>query len=195
LNKTGSRIAKRRASSAAASDLIRSVEPRAPYLDALENSWIGSVCGRRVSDLSLTLCTDRQPGLLPQLFRRNGIHCDEIRGRVIRVSVGVHPEPMSRISTLRQAVRASKYDDGFWPMEMATGIGAIDRDGSFVNPHKIFALLVWHLAGTRKFAGRIAKNFFRHQAIDKLAEEIRPQLHEVPIGFKYICELMLEQNI
>ncbi len=31
--------------------------------------------------------------------------------------------------------------------------------------------------------------------IDKLAAKFGRKLHEVPIGFKYICELMLEQNI
>jgi phosphomannomutase len=31
--------------------------------------------------------------------------------------------------------------------------------------------------------------------IDKLAAKLNRKLHEVPIGFKYICELMLEQNI
>jgi phosphomannomutase len=31
--------------------------------------------------------------------------------------------------------------------------------------------------------------------VDKLAAKFARKLHEVPIGFKYICELMLEQNI
>ena len=31
--------------------------------------------------------------------------------------------------------------------------------------------------------------------IDKIATKFGRKLHEVPIGFKYICELMLEQNI
>jgi phosphomannomutase len=31
--------------------------------------------------------------------------------------------------------------------------------------------------------------------IDKLAAKFGRKLHETPIGFKYICELMLEQNI
>src|SRR4029434_10500137 len=31
--------------------------------------------------------------------------------------------------------------------------------------------------------------------IDKLAAKLNRKLHEVPIGFKYICELMLEEDI
>ena len=56
-------------------------------------------------------------------------------------------------------------------------------------------LLVWHLAGTRNLPGDIAKTFSVTKLIDKIAAKFGRKLHEVPIGFKYICELMLEQNI
>jgi phosphomannomutase len=92
-------------------------------------------------------------------------------------------------------VRGGKYDAGFCADGDGDRIGAIDRDGSFINPHQIFALLVWHLAGTRNLPGDIAKTFSVTKLIDKLAAKFGRKLHEVPIGFKYICELMLEQNI
>jgi phosphomannomutase len=56
-------------------------------------------------------------------------------------------------------------------------------------------MLVWHLAGMRNLPGEIAKTFSVTKLIDKLAAKLNRKLHEVPIGFKYICELMLEQNI
>jgi phosphomannomutase len=131
-----------------------------------------------------------------ELFRRNGVACEEIRGTRDPRFGGIHPEPIEpHIDALRQAVRAGKYDAGFCADGDGDRIGAIDRDGSFVNPHQIFALLVWHLAGTRKLSGDIAKTFSVTKLIDKLAAKFGRKLHEVPIGFKYICELMLEQNI
>jgi phosphomannomutase len=108
----------------------------------------------------------------------------------------VHPEPIEpHIEALRQAVVGGKYDVGFCADGDGDRIGAIDRTGAFVNPHQILALLVWHLAGTRKLPGDIAKTFSVTKLIDKLAANFGRKLHEVPIGFKYICELMLEQNI
>jgi phosphomannomutase len=109
---------------------------------------------------------------------------------------GVHPEPIEpHIEAARQAVRAGKYDAAFCADGDGDRIGAIDRDGAFINPHQIFALLVWHLAGMRKLPGDIAKTFSVTKLIDRLATKFDRKLHEVPIGFKYICELMLEQNI
>jgi phosphomannomutase len=177
-------------------NLIHSLEPRAPYLDALEKlvDW------KRLRDSKFRFVFDPMhgsaAGLLPELFQRNGIHCDEIRGTRDPRFGGVHPEPIEpHIETLRQAVRAGKYDAGFCADGDGDRIGAIDRDGSFINPHQILALLVWHLAGTRNLPGDIAKTFSVTKLIDKLAGKFGRKFHEVPIGFKYICELMLEQNI
>jgi alpha-D-glucose phosphate-specific phosphoglucomutase len=177
-------------------NLIHSLEPRAPYLDALEKlvDW------KRLRDSKFRFVFDPMhgsaAGLLPKLFQRNGIHCDEIRGTRDPRFGGVHPEPIEpHIEALRQAVRAGKYDAGFCADGDGDRIGAIDRDGSFINPHQILALLVWHLAGTRNLPGDIAKTFSVTKLIDKIAGKFGRKFHEVPIGFKYICELMLEQNI
>jgi phosphomannomutase len=177
-------------------DLIQPIEPRAPYLDTIEKlvDWdrLRKAKFRFVSDPMHGSAS----GLLPDLFKRNGIACDEIRGTRDPLFGGAHPEPIEpHIAPLRQAVLAGKYDAGFCADGDADRIGAIDRDGSFVNPHQIFALLVWHLAGTRNLPGDIAKTFSVTKLIDKLAAKFNRKLHEVPVGFKYICELMLEQNI
>jgi phosphomannomutase len=177
-------------------DLIHSLEPRAPYLDTIEKlvEW------PRLRDAKFRFVCDPMhgaaAGLLPELFTRNGIACDEIRGARDPRFGGVHPEPIEpHIEALRQAVRTGKYDAGFASDGDGDRIGAVDRDGTFVTPHQIFALLFWHLAGTRKLPGDVAKTFSVTKLIDKLAAKFGRNLHEVPIGFKYICELMLEQNI
>ncbi|HTQ96323.1 MAG TPA: phosphoglucomutase/phosphomannomutase family protein [Candidatus Acidoferrum sp.] len=177
-------------------NLIHSLEPRGPYLDTIEKlvDW------QRLRDAKFRFVVDPMhgsaAGLLKELFQQNGIVCEEIRGSRDANFGGVHPEPIEpHIDALRKAVLAGKFDAGFAADGDGDRIGAIDKDGSFVNPHQIFALLVWHLIGTRKLPGEIAKTFSVTKLIDKLAGKYDRKLHEVPIGFKYICELMLEQNI
>jgi alpha-D-glucose phosphate-specific phosphoglucomutase len=177
-------------------ELIHALEPRAPYLDTLEKliDWdrLRKAKFRFVSDVM----HGSGAGLLVELFGRNGIVCDEIRGTRDPRFGGVNPEPIEpHIEALRQSVLSGKYDAGFCADGDGDRIGAIDSDGSFINPHQIFALLVWHLVGTRNLPGDIAKTFSVTKLIDKLAAKFGRKLHEVPIGFKYICELMLEQNI
>ena len=177
-------------------DLIHLFDPRGPYLATVEKlvDWekLRTAKFRFVSDPM----HGSAAGLLPELFTRNGVQCDEIRGTRDPCFGGVHPEPIEpHIEALRKAVLAGKYDAGFAADGDGDRIGAIDRDGSFINPHQIFALMVWHLIGTRNLPGDIAKTFSVTKLIDKLAAKYGRKLHEVPVGFKYICELMLEQNI
>jgi len=177
-------------------NLIQKLDPRAPYIETIEKlvDWdrLRKAKFRYVSDAMYGSAA----GILPEIFKRNGIACDEIRGTHDPLFGGSHPEPIEpHIDPLRKAVLAGKYDVGFAADGDGDRIGAIDRDGSFINPHQIFALLVWHLVGTRQLEGDIAKTFSVTKLIDKLAAKYNRKLHEVPIGFKYICELMLEQNI
>ena len=177
-------------------DLIHSIEPQAPYLDTIEKliDW------RRLRNANFRFVADPMhgsaAGLLRDLFRRNQVVCDEIRGTRDPRFGGVHPEPIEpHINALREAVLSGKYDAGLAADGDGDRIGAIDRHGAFVDPHQIFALLVWHLIGTRGLRGDIAKTFSVTKLIDALASKFNRKLHEVPIGFKYICELMLEQDI
>jgi len=177
-------------------ELIQKLDPRKPYLDALEKlvDW------ERIRKKKLRFAFDAMhgsaAGLLSELFRRNGVECQEIRGTRDPRFGGAHPEPIEpHIAPLQEAVVAGKFDAGFAADGDGDRIGAVDRAGAFVNPHQIFALLVWHLAGMRNLPGDIAKTFSVTKLIDKLAAKLNRKLHEVPIGFKYVCELMLEQNI
>src|SRR5262249_54408680 len=177
-------------------ELIQPIDPRKPYLNALEKL----VAGERVRKAKVRFAFDAMhgaaAGLLTELFQRNGVVCHETRGVRDPGFGGAHPEPIEpHIAPLQRAVVDGKYDVGFAADGDGDRIGAVHSNGDFVNPHQIFALLVWHLAGTRKLPGEIAKTFSVTKLIDKLADKLNRKLHEVPIGFKYICELMLEQNI
>ena len=177
-------------------ELQNQIDPHGPYLEALEKlvDW------ERLSKTNFRFVSDPMhgsaAGLLRELFTRNGIVCDEIRASRDPLFGGAHPEPIEpHVQPLRDAVLVGKYDAGFCADGDGDRIGAIDRNGAFLNPHQLFALLVWHLAGTRNLPGDVAKTFSVTKLIDKIANKLGRRLHEVPIGFKYICELMLEQNI
>jgi phosphomannomutase len=177
-------------------ELIQPLDPRKPYLNALEKlvDW------ERIRKVKFRFAFDAMhgaaAGLLTELFQRNGVECHEIRGVRDPRFGGANPEPIEpHIAPLQKAVVDGKYDAGFAADGDGDRIGAVDTNGDFVNPHQIFSLLVWHLAGSRSLPGEIAKTFSVTKLIDKLAAKLNRKLHEVPIGFKYICELMLEQNI
>jgi phosphomannomutase len=99
------------------------------------------------------------------------------------------------VEPLRQAMRAGGYDAGFALDGDADRVGAMDPDGTFITPHQIFSVLLWHLAGTRNLTGDVAKSFTVTKMIDKIALKLGRKVWETPVGFKYICERMLEGDI
>jgi phosphomannomutase len=166
-------------------DLIESLDVRTPYLDTVEKlvDW------DRLSSSNLRFIVDPMhgaaSGLLQELFARHGIVSEEIRGTRDPLFGGANPEPIEpHIDPLRKAVLARGYDAGFCSDGDGDRIGAIDRTGAFITPHQIFALLLWHLAGTRGIAGDVAKTFSTTKLIDKIAARHGRKVHEAPIGFK-----------
>ena len=177
-------------------DLLHSIDALAPYLHTLENliDW------EKVRAADLRLVADPMHGsargLLAGLMRKHGVACDEIRGTRDPLFGGVNPEPIEpHVAALREALRAGNYHAGFAADGDGDRIGAMDRDGTFITPHQIFSILLWHLAGTRKLPGDVAKTFSTTKLVDKIAAKFGRRVHEVPVGFKYICELMLERDI
>ncbi len=180
----------------ARNELIHSLKVRAPYLEALEKlvDW------ERLRSAKFRFCVDAMhgaaQGLLREILTKHGVACDEIRGTRDPLFGGVNPEPIEpHVEALRQAVVKGGYDGGFCADGDGDRIGAMDRDGTFVTPHQIFSILLWHLAGTRKISGDVAKTFSATKMVDKIAAKYGRKLYETPIGFKYICALMLESDI
>ncbi len=177
-------------------DLIHSLDVRTPYLETLAKlvDW------DRLRGANFRFVADPMygagRGLLRELFTRHGVACDEIRGNRDPLFGGANPEPIEpHIEALRRAVVAGGYDAGLACDGDADRIGAIDRDGTFITPHQIFSILLWHLAGTRKIPGDVVKTFSTTKLIDKIAAKYGRRLWETPIGFKYVAERMLESDI
>jgi phosphomannomutase len=135
-------------------------------------------------------------GVIAGLFLDAGIPHLEIHGERNPLFPGLNPEPIEpHVAGLRRAVTEGGYDAGFATDGDADRVGAVDRDGSFIDSHKIFSILLLHLAEDRKLSGDVVKTFSTTGMIDRLAAKHHLPLTVTPIGFKYICELMLGQQV
>jgi phosphomannomutase len=176
---------------------VASLDVRTPYLEALEKliDW------RRLRASGLRFLFDSMHGsamgMLPELFRRNGVECDEIRGKRDPLFGGRNPEPIEGpgAEPARRAMESGRYDAAFLADGDGDRVGAMDPGGCFINAHQCFAILLWHLAGTRGLQGDVAKTFSVTKLVDKVARKFGRRLFETPIGFKYICALMLERDL
>jgi phosphomannomutase len=77
----------------------------------------------------------------------------------------------------------------------ADRIGAIDANGTFVDPHTIFALLLRYLVENKGQRGMVVKSVSTTFMINALAEAYALPLHETPVGFNYIADLMMTEDV
>ena len=77
----------------------------------------------------------------------------------------------------------------------ADRFGIVDQDGTFIQPNYIIALLFDYLVETRGWKNGVAKSVATTNLINALADHYKVELHETPVGFKYIGELINRDKI
>src|SRR5204862_4091548 len=61
--------------------------------------------------------------------------------------------------------------------------------------HKIYSVLLRWLLERKKWPGEVVRAFNTTRMLDRIAARYGRKLHECGIGFKFICDLMLERDI
>src|SRR6476620_2238421 len=135
-------------------------------------------------------------GVLTEIFRRRGIYYVAIRQELNPLFPGINPEPIEpHIEMLRQTVLKESCHAGLATDGDADRIGAIAEDGSFVDSHKCFVVLLRWALERKKWPGDVVRAFNTTGMVDRIAAKNGRRLIECPIGFKYIADLMMEHEI
>ncbi|NOZ71044.1 MAG: phosphoglucomutase/phosphomannomutase family protein [Chloroflexi bacterium] len=108
---------------------------------------------------------------------------------------GLHPEPIGRhLEELMRLVPEQGIDLGLATDGDADRIGAVCASGAFLDPHRIMTLTLDYLLQQGK-RGAVVKTVSTTQMLNRLAAESDLVVHETPVGFNYISNLMLEDNV
>jgi phosphomannomutase len=135
-------------------------------------------------------------GCIKEVLARTRCHVHEIRGEMNPGFGGIHPEPMARyLSALVAAIQAFHADVGLATDGDADRIGAIDGLGNYVDPHHIFALVLRYLVEKRRWSGLVVKSLSTTFMVNRLAHRYDLPLRETPVGFNYIADLMLTDDV
>jgi len=135
-------------------------------------------------------------GVLPGIFAERGVPHVAIRQELNPLFPGINPEPIEpHTALMQQTVLQEKCDAGLATDGDADRIGAAAEDGSFVDAHKIFCVLLRWLLERKKWPGDITRAFNTTRMIDRIAAKYGRRVHETPIGFKYAADLMMTHEI
>jgi alpha-D-glucose phosphate-specific phosphoglucomutase len=109
---------------------------------------------------------------------------------------GHAPEPDDHLlEELRGQMRTDKAHIGISTDGDADRFGIVDEDGTFLQPNYIIALLFDYLVESRGWKNGVGKSVATTNLINALAQHHGIELHETPVGFKYIGELIKQDKI
>ncbi len=109
---------------------------------------------------------------------------------------GLAPEPIEKnLEALKIKVKEEKADLGLVTDGDADRAGVVSDKGEYLTPHQVFSLLLLYLVEGRGLRGGVAKTVSLGYQPERIAEDFGLSLYEIPVGFKYVCDKMLEKDI
>ena len=111
--------------------------------------------------------------------------------------MGQAPEPIHRnLLEFSQLIKDSgKIDIGIANDGDADRIGMYDGAGNFVDSHHILLLLLLYMAHYKKETGKVVITFSVTEKMKQLAEKYGLEYEVTKIGFKYIAEIMAQEDV
>ncbi|HEY3316915.1 MAG TPA: phosphoglucosamine mutase [Coriobacteriia bacterium] len=135
-------------------------------------------------------------GFLAQVLTDLGCEVVEVHGEVNPGFGGLHPEPIPpHIDEASALVRDGEFAAGFFTDGDADRIGACDTMGGFVNPQRIFSLVLRHLVEDKGMRGTVVKTLTTSVLLDRLCDRFGLVCETTPVGFKYIYEKMVADDV
>ncbi|PKM92606.1 MAG: phosphoglucosamine mutase [Elusimicrobia bacterium HGW-Elusimicrobia-4] len=110
----------------------------------------------------------------------------------------INPEPIEKnLTELKKAVLKNNAAVGFAFDGDADRLGVIDDKGRYLSPHIVFPLILLYLLEGRKIKGKgkIVQAISLGYLSERIAKKFSLPFEEVSVGFKYICEKMLAENV
>ncbi len=127
--------------------------------------------------------------ILPDVFEIHGWHNPGF-GEID------HPEPIAEcLKPLMQTVKKTGADVGLATDGDADRLGLVDGTGGYVDPHRVFMLLLDYLYNEKKRRGAVVKTVSLTSMVNRFCEKHNLDLVETPVGFKYVAKLMTEGKV
>ena len=135
-------------------------------------------------------------GYSDELLRGAGVEVATVHDYRDVLFGGHAPEPDDHLlEDLRKKMRESGSQIGIATDGDADRFGIVDADGTFLQPNYVIALLFDYLVESRGWKNGVAKSVATTNLVNALAQHHGVELHETPVGFKYIGELIMQDKI
>ncbi len=174
--------------------LLEIVDLETMYFEHVENYFDLDAINE---NSELVVAYDAMYGAGQSVFPRIMPHADFLHCEYNPSFYGQAPEPIAKnLKELENYLREMKHVD----MAIATDgdadrIGLYNAGGKFVDAHHIILLLIHILHKYKGMTGKVVIAFSVSDKVKKLCEQYGIPVEVTKIGFKYICEIMQNEDV
>jgi phosphoglucomutase len=174
----------------------QSIDPRRMYLSRLREIVDLDAIKKAGTKVAFDPMWGAARGYSDAFLREAGISVATVHDTRDVLFGGHAPEPDDHLlEDLRVKMRETGAAIGIATDGDADRFGIVDEDGTFLQPNYVIALLFDYLVETRGWKNGVGKSVATTNLINALAEKHGIELHETPVGFKYIGELIKADKI
>jgi alpha-D-glucose phosphate-specific phosphoglucomutase len=182
--------------SAVSRPATQALDPRANYLTRLREIVDFEVMRKAALRVVYDPLWGAARGYPDALLRDAGVEIATVHDYRDVLFGGHAPEPDDHLlEDLREKMRETKAHIGIATDGDADRFGIVDEDGTFFQPNYIIALLFDYLVESRGWKNGVGKSVATTNLINALASYHKVELHETPVGFKYIGELIKQDKV
>ena len=135
-------------------------------------------------------------GYFDRILADHGIFARTIRAERDVLFDGTGPDVSeSNLARLATAIAEQKADIGLATDGDADRFGVVDAKGHWMSPNHILGLLYDYLLESRGWKLDAGRSVATTHLIDAVAKRAGQAVHQTPVGFKYIGQLILEGKI
>ncbi|HEX9460708.1 MAG TPA: phosphoglucomutase/phosphomannomutase family protein [Thermoanaerobaculia bacterium] len=177
-------------------ELIEEIDPKDRYLNELKTKVDVDTIRKSGLRIAIDSLFGTSRDYLDYFLLESGVEVKIIHNYRDPYFGGFSPECNEKnLTELRKVVTDEGFDLGLATDGDADRFGIIDDRNRFVSPNVILSLLAIYLKRERKIPGGLARSVATTHLMDAIARKLDIELHETPVGFKYIGELILADKI
>ncbi|MDP3014685.1 MAG: hypothetical protein Q8M92_10605, partial [Candidatus Subteraquimicrobiales bacterium] len=130
-------------------------------------------------------------GLLDKVLGEAGCEVYAIHNHRDVLFGGSYPDPsLEHLKELGFVIKKKKAHLGVALDGDGDRFGVVDSLGVYLSPNQVLTLLGEYLLGTRKLKGVLVRTIATTHALDAIASNYGTEVIEVPVGFKYVGQIM-----
>lgn len=175
---------------------VDDLDPRPAYLEDLASKIDFDKISRAGGRYAYDPLWGTGRGYLDKIIRDHGCEVETLHDWRDVMFGGRSPEPgESQLAELRATVTKNGLTLGLATDGDGDRFGVIDSNGEMVQPNSLVALLADYLVESRGWTEGVARSVATSHLIDRVAVDRGIKLHETPVGFKFIGELINRDEI